>query len=1082
MAMSRTERAGLRSVRAAKGLRRCLGGVETGRLGGPAAPDHDQARAWPGLSRARGSRRSRSDGTERTATSIRVALRRLALLVSVALLVGGLCPRAGDLGLRAWPVARAEAPVHDALSLAYLRAFVSQNPADASRRVQLAREELALGLVAEAERTIAPLLAGGGQEALRLGLEVSMAAWRAIPANGPGREVAAHQAVERLERFLASSPADVGVAAAAARELGRAELAVRASVRAAETDPANAPRLLGQAGRDLLAARDPAGAAEMLAAASERASDGPQRRALCLEAVGAFEAANRGGQALAVAERCLGHIPEDGELSRAALRLARAQGQASRARDLGRRLLGPAPSPAALEQQLALELAAGAGPGALELAEKLAREGGGPERRREAARIAMWLNRPAAALDHWIDLARRGDAGAFEEARRIAEALTDASAAEALLRMSHPVGDDALESLCRTVDVGGGADRTASTLRARLRRHPEQRRAWELLADAEERRGDVRASLAATDEVARRFGPDLSRSVRAARQRWSLGERSVALQNLAGIAGDVPSTQLEYWRLLAALAWESEERALAARAYGILWASGAGDALGAERLILLDRDAGRTAEAIQVGRAAWTRLREPRLLLLAADTAAETQRWDDLGDLLDAATPRESEFTANTHYWLLRARLREVQGRTAESLEEYRRALGVDPRSSPARAGVVWLLVGAGKWQPLADALEGWYPDAWEDPSLWRPWAAGLDALGRGREAAAFRARAAQAAPGGEPEAAGRASAEPPPRLPPEPVSRAGAGDAGSRIAGGRADSSASARIEHWAERWGPLAAQRTLATGRSDEEDLAVDLQVERSAWSTSLAAGRSLPDDLGALLRVSVSAHGGRIELGGGAGIRGREQYARLAAALEAPVAAGLRARLDGLLNETADESASLRADALRSRAAGTLAWSRGQAAASTTLTWRRWSVVGGAPVGQGWLWAADAGWHPSFASRLYLQLHGSWQANRLRQGAAEVLSRRWGMAVLPAEAGTLGVSCTLAPWRRGKVELSGSAWAGIVWPQPRPGYRVQAAIAVDVPGGGALSLGGFAGDDPWRGMGDRAIGLSFIQHFWR
>jgi tetratricopeptide (TPR) repeat protein len=307
--------------------------------------------------------------------------------------------------------------------------------------------------------------------------------------------------------------------------------------------------------------------------------------------------------------------------------------------------------------------------------------------------------------------------------------------------------------------MGGGADRGTAALRARVRRFPAQRRGWELLADAEERRGDLKAAAVTVDEIGRHFGADLAQSVRAARLRRSLGESSAALASLSKLAGDAPETQVDFWRLLGALAWEVEDRAIAARAYRVLWEGGNADMAAAERLVLLDREAGRSDEAIRVARAGWARMGQPRLLLLGADTASATGQWDVLAELLDAAALRESDFGTIIHYRLLRARLLEHQGRVPEALEEFRQALILDPRSSEARAGVVWLLAGAGKWQPLTEALEGWSKDAWVDPMLWRPWAAGLDALGRHLEASAYWRRVALARSGGEAAAAGRGQA-----------------------------------------------------------------------------------------------------------------------------------------------------------------------------------------------------------------------------------------------------------------------------------------------------------------------------------
>src|SRR5918911_1474623 len=65
----------------------------------------------------------------------------------------------GSLGaLRLWAGGAADVPGHDALALALLRADLQRNPADASARMRLVREQLALGMYRDAEGTLVPLL------------------------------------------------------------------------------------------------------------------------------------------------------------------------------------------------------------------------------------------------------------------------------------------------------------------------------------------------------------------------------------------------------------------------------------------------------------------------------------------------------------------------------------------------------------------------------------------------------------------------------------------------------------------------------------------------------------------------------------------------------------------------------------------------------------------------------------------------------------------------------------------------------------------------------------------------------------
>src|SRR5919206_420495 len=77
----------------------------------------------------------------------------------------------------------------DTFTAAYLRALLDRHPGDVAARCRLAREQLALGRYQDAERTLAPLVAGGegavSMQPALLELEVAMGAWRAASKGTP---------------------------------------------------------------------------------------------------------------------------------------------------------------------------------------------------------------------------------------------------------------------------------------------------------------------------------------------------------------------------------------------------------------------------------------------------------------------------------------------------------------------------------------------------------------------------------------------------------------------------------------------------------------------------------------------------------------------------------------------------------------------------------------------------------------------------------------------------------------------------------------------------------------------------------
>src|SRR5439155_13771366 len=185
-------------------------------------------------------------------------------------------------GLHLWAGEADSAPgPADALGLALLRADLELNPDDATLRMRLTREQLALGMYRDAERTLVPLFGAGtamAPEAALLSVDVKLAAWRAIAPELPARHAAQADALARLEAFLPrqGNLDDLAHAARAARELGRPDLAARADERAAALEP------------------DP-----------RRAMD------LGLTAVDEFRAADRGDEALRLAEKLVERFPAD---------------------------------------------------------------------------------------------------------------------------------------------------------------------------------------------------------------------------------------------------------------------------------------------------------------------------------------------------------------------------------------------------------------------------------------------------------------------------------------------------------------------------------------------------------------------------------------------------------------------------------------------------------------------------------------------------------------------------------------------------------------------------------------------------
>ena len=518
-----------------------------------------------------------AENASRRARLIRPA--PLGALVVVAL--GGLAV----LQLRS-RAARGELPQpgQDPLALAYLRAWVDRHPADVPMRVRLGREQLAVGRYADAEQTLAPLFERGAEptpDAAWLSLEIAVAVWRAAPPGTSARADAEPRVLARLGALSRRSDATASALAqlaAVARELGRSGLAAGYLEQAAAVAPAECARWRSEAGRDFLAAGDPAAAASSFARAYDCGVDAAASRALGLQALAAHVAADQGPEALRWVDRLAERYPSDPEILERAERIALAQDDPARARLYGARLvdLGHADA-VALRRLLDLHLGAGDLDGATRVANRLVSLApSDPQSRLTAANVSTWAGRRRLALEHWMWLVRHSRAvqAAVDRALPLARALEDhAAVAELLGREAEdgPLSPEALAELARAFEHLGPSGRAVAALEEQVHRYPGSESAWEELAAAHERADDLEGALAARQQIAGRFGESRAGSMRLARLQWALDRPADALAELRHWMDSAEPGEIDYWELLAELAWDQESDQTALRAYETLW-------------------------------------------------------------------------------------------------------------------------------------------------------------------------------------------------------------------------------------------------------------------------------------------------------------------------------------------------------------------------------------------------------------------------------------------------------------------------------------------------------------------------------
>src|SRR5262249_15604165 len=156
------------------------------------------------------------------------------------------------------------------------------------------------------------------------------------------------------------------------------------------------------------------------------------------------------------------------------------------------------------------------------------------------------------------------------------------------------------------------------------------------------------------------------------------------------------------------------------------------------------------------------------------------------------------------------------------------------------------------------------------------------------------------------------------------------------------------------------------------------------------------------------------------------------RAALAYAHPLAPRSEARLDASANELAPESAILLAEAMRTRAGGSLVVGSERFYGRAAGEWKQWSTRSGAPLARGAAGGLELGRHVRLPNpEITVRLQGGYQRN-------EVAVVMPGAPILPDELATIGIGVSAARWRLGPTLLLLDAWLGELAPPHRFAYR--------------------------------------------
>lgn len=659
----------------------------------------------------------------------------------------------------------------DRVSEQYLAALLASQPTNAELRLALVRQYLAGNNWPQAGKTLVPLLRSADPEqraaAQLLYFDSIAGQMTAAEEDSPLRA----QLLQQLWKFSDGSTqtsARLTLLANEAERQNRYDIASRVYQKLIQADADDAPRWLEQAARSALARGRYQDAAARYFQAQQLVHALPLRRRYFLEGLRTLQAGNLLPQAVAAAREYAGTLADDRETQLFLVKLCRAAGDLNEAERYARKLLqmsllfelqqmqattgwhlrrvsditpGREPQARFDAEAYLLGYEVFLGNRKLHDAYLVAQRAvtylpNDRDWRKRLAQVAEWDQHPEEALQQWLWLARKhDDRDAWEALLRLAPGLHDDDAL--LLAWQHKaeaglLGEQEWRQLADLYERSAAPLEGARYLLQRYRARP-QPQLLQLAGDMQLRGGDDEAALASFQRLAREHGQSPELAMQIATLQFSHNDLPGAYATLQ----QAPQTNAPeaYWRMLAQLAWQLEQRATATHAYQQLLRQNHYNHFDLERLIEILRE-DQPDSAVALALRSFREFGNTRHLLLALDLQVRQQQWQAARQLLDSLDREQRGALADSAtFWSLSAQIRFQTGQRDLALDHARQAIAREPASASLRQQLLWLLIDGHRFGELQQRLDTWHTSALGDSSYREVYAAGYLALGKAQQA-----------------------------------------------------------------------------------------------------------------------------------------------------------------------------------------------------------------------------------------------------------------------------------------------------------------------------------------------------------
>ncbi|MCE4052909.1 tetratricopeptide repeat protein [Pseudomonas sp. Au-Pse12] len=630
----------------------------------------------------------------------------------------------------------------DEVSASYAEVLLAAHPENSELRSQLLDLLIQLGDYSRAEKHLAewphadPTLKAYYRlqlDALALNNSTDSAALQALAERFKAfdyRPLPSAQ-LERLATLALSAQAP-GLAADAYAELAR-------------RDPQRREQWLPEAAKWYQASEQPARAADIYVQLLEASQTPEARRERLEQAFKTLVAADRGEQAVALLAQELAAQPDaqfEPTLLDQGVDVAVAHNRADLAEQFfsaWRKVQPDSPEILAKEfkQRLAFGDLAGAQAVGVQLLEQHPDD---PALLEQMAHLAEWQGDSAAALGYWISLnALRSDPARFEHTWRLAMQTYDFDRGIPLLAgvmNTRALSNVELDALVYAEESRGTPEEAEKWLRRYVAKYPKHRLAWVRLLQNLENTEQYPQRLVVWSQFAKRYPLTSTERVDWANNYLKLFDSQGAWKVITAVDGNTID-DFNYWQSRAALAWDleldDELRVALEKMRAIKGSLNSGDE---SELIALYRTRD-PRKALQLTVDSWRQGHNPQRLVAALQLAQELQDWPLVVDLLKEAE-QYPDASGQSQVLAARGALAVQQGNPEEALRLYRQGLSRFPDDNTFRERLMWLYVDLGRRSEIKPLLQQWRSLARSDSTLWLPFAAASQLLGRNTEALAW--------------------------------------------------------------------------------------------------------------------------------------------------------------------------------------------------------------------------------------------------------------------------------------------------------------------------------------------------------